>query len=122
MSEAATDWSAWSREAVRLMQERNQAWLDRFHIDRNPYQWNLDSATLRLERETDAVVARLCAVGSCSEHVGTFLWSWANDAIPAAARRGIEEVREFGARHGLPLLTTPEFKGARPEGLEMLAV
>jgi hypothetical protein len=117
-----TDWSAWSREAVRLMEERNAAWQKRFRLGRQHYRWHLDRATLRFERETDAVEARVCLVGTASEHKGTFLWSWANEAIPETARTGLEAVREFGARHDLSLLTTPEFKGGRAEGLEMLAL
>ncbi len=117
-----TDWSGWSREAGRLMQERNAAWQERFRLGGHAYRWHLDPATLRFERESDAVVARVCVVGTASEHEGTFLWSWANEAIPATARLGLEAVREFGARHGLLLLTTPEFKGGRAEGLEVLAV
>jgi hypothetical protein len=36
--------------------------------------------------------------------------------------RRLHAVRAFGARHGLALLTDPEWTGGRAEGLEMLAV
>ena len=71
---------------------------------------------------TAEVVADLCVVGSVSECEGTFLWAWANEAIPPKSRQGLERVLAFGESNGLDLLTTPEWPGARPEGLEMAAV
>jgi hypothetical protein len=117
-----TDWAGWSREAVAAMNARNQSWLARYQLERAPYGWDLDKAELWFERATDQVVADLCLVGSASETAGTFLWAWANDAMPRGAQRGIEAVRSFGVTHDLPLLTTPEWPGGRAEGLEMLAV
>ena len=61
-------------------------------------------------------------IGSVSEAEGTFLWAWANEAIPCQARRGLEKVRVFGESNGLELLTIPEWGGSRSEGLEMSAV
>jgi hypothetical protein len=72
--------------------------------------------------ETEEVVADICVVGSVSVSEGTFRWGWANAAIPQHARRGLEHVREFGERNSLELLTTPQWPGGRPEGLEMAAI
>jgi hypothetical protein len=105
-----------------MMQERNEAWRSRFNLDGAPYRWDLGTAELRFERPADEVVADLCLVGTVSELEGTFVWAWDNDAIPAAARRGLEVVRAFGATHDLPRLVTPEWPGGRADGLEMLAV
>jgi hypothetical protein len=82
----------------------------------------LATAELSFERDADHVVADLCLVGTASEMAGTFLWAWANDAIPAGAKLGLDAVRSFGTTHDLPLLTTPEWPGGRAEGLEMLAI
>jgi hypothetical protein len=122
MNTEATDWAAWSREAVAMMQQRNQAWVARWGLKDAAYRWDLDSAELVFERPDVAVVADLCCVGTTSEHEGTFLWSWANEAIPPAASSGVELVREFGERNDLPLLTTPEWPGGEPEGKEVVAV
>ena len=117
-----TDWAEWSRQAVAAMQARNEAWIARFNLARAPYRWDLVTAELRFERETDQVVADLCVVGTVSELEGTFLWAWDNDAIPVTAKRGLDVVRTFGATHDLPLLITPEWPGGRADGLEMLAI
>jgi Domain of unknown function (DUF4265) len=115
------DWGAWSRDAQRLMQERNEAWQSRFALRGQPYRWDLQTGTLRFERTDDDVVAEARLVGTASESEGTFLWSWANDGLPPRARTGLERVREFGQQHGLTLLNTPEFRSDRAQGTEMLA-
>jgi hypothetical protein len=124
MDEAGTtDWGAWSRQAVRLMQERNAVWQQRFGLASGcPFHWDLGMATIEFRRTTDEVVAGVCVVGTTSVHENTFLWGWADENIPPAARKRLEQVREFGAKHNLDLLTTPQFPGGRPEALEMAAV
>jgi uncharacterized protein DUF6882 len=116
------DWAEWSRQAVAEMQARNQAWLDRFSLEREPYRWDFDSATLTFARSSDSVTADICLVGTVSHSQGSFRWAWANDTIPAIAKRGLDLVRAFGESNNLPLLITPEWAGGRAEGLEMLAV
>lgn len=117
-----TDWTEWSRQAVAVMQARNEAWISRFDLGHAPYRWDLVTAELRFERATDHVVADLCLVGTVSEQEGTFVWAWDNDAIPATAKRGLDVVRTFGTTHDLPRLITPEWPGGRADGLEMLAI
>lgn len=104
------------------MNARNKAWISRFDLERVPFRCDLAQAELCFERAADHVVADLCLVGTASEHEGTFLWAWANDAIPAAAKRGLDAVRAFGATHDLSRLVQPEWPGNRADGLEMLAV
>jgi Family of unknown function (DUF6882) len=118
----STDWAEWSRQAVAQMQAQNNAWLERYSLQRMPYRWDLDSGALTFVRADDSVTADICVIGTVSRSQGTFLWAWANDAIPPVARRGLDVVRAFGETHDLPLLTTPEWAGGRAEGLEMLAV
>jgi len=121
-SRAEADWSTWSKEAVRLIQERNHAWMRDFGLGGCQYEWNLDNAQILFRSDSTEVVADLCVVGSVSEAEGTFQWAWANESIPCQARRGLEKVRVFGESNGLDLLTTPEWIGSRSEGLEMSAV
>ena len=118
----ASDWGAWSREAVRLMQERNAIWMRDYDLEGRRYHWSMDQAELVFPAESVSVVAGICVIGSISVSTGTFLWAWANDAIPVHARRGLERVREFGEANGLELLTKPEWPGDRSHGLEMAAV
>jgi hypothetical protein len=118
----STDWSAWSRDAVALMQDRNRDWIARFELEKAPYHWDLEHATITFTRPGDrAVVADICVVGT-TESNGTFRWAWANDALPAVALAQPDRVREFGRSHDLGLLTDAEWPGGRAEGLEMLAV
>src|SRR5215510_6997295 len=117
-----SDWSVWSREAVRLMRERNDAWLREYGLRGCRYDWTLDDAQLVFISGSDEVIADICVLGSVSESEGTFLWAWANEAIPSHARRGLEKVREFGERNALELLTEPKWLGSRPDGLEIAAV
>jgi hypothetical protein len=120
--EGITDWGAWSREAVRLMQERNNAWQQRLGLSDCPFQWNINTATITFRCRVDEVIASVCVVGTTSAAEGTFLWGWANESIPPMARTHLDRVKEFGARHQLPLLTTPEFPRGHSEPLEVLAV
>jgi len=116
-----TDWGAWSKEAVRLMQERNAVWQLR-GLSGCPFHWDMSTATIQFRRDTDEVIASLCVVGTTSLRERTFLWGWANENISPVARKRLELVREFGTKHDLPLLTTPQFPGGHPEALEMVAI
>jgi hypothetical protein len=104
------------------MQERNDAWQRRWGLSNCPFQWDMNTATIRFRRDTDEVIASACVVGTTSVAETTFLWGWANENVPPMARRRLEGVREFGARHHLQLLTTSEFPGGHPEALEVLAI
>ena len=122
VTEAERNWGAWSRGAVRLMQERNNAWMRDYNVRERHYHWSIDDAKLVFPSTSDEVVADICMVGSVSVSEGTFLWAWANETIPTHARRGLERVREFGQSNALELLTKSEWPGGRSEGLEMAAV
>jgi hypothetical protein len=116
------DWRAWSREAVRLMIERNAAFVRDHGLQDRPYHWDLDDAQLVFSADNDEVIADICVLGSLSSSEGTFLWAWANEAIPLQARRGLEGVREFGERNALELLSRPEWPSDAAGGLEVAAV
>ena len=121
-TQTAPDWSAWSQEAVRLMQERNGKWIRSYSLEGCAYQWRLDDAQLVFRSESDEVVSDICVIGSVSRSEGTFCWAWANEAIPSCAQHDLARVREFGKVRALELLTRPQWPGGRPEGLEMAAV
>jgi len=105
-----------------MMQRRNDSWQAQWRLTNEPFKWDLQSSTIRFQREKDVVVASLCLVGTTSDSAGTFLWAWANPRIPAAATQDLELVRQFGVTNDLPLLTNAEFRGSRAEALEMLAI
>ncbi len=116
------DWSAWSREAVELMKARNAAFVDELELADRPYRWSMDTAKLVFPSPPDDVEADVCVVGSISRAQGTFLWAWANEAIPEIAKSGLTRVREFGEANALGLLTDSEWRGGHPEALEMAAI
>lgn len=118
-----TDWAAWSREAVETMMARNTQWPVKFGLQGSPaYRWDLDSATLVFEGAQHQVVANVCLVGTTSESEGSFLWSWANEAIPKKHGEALEVVHDFGRENHLALLTTARIQGGRPEATECLCI
>jgi hypothetical protein len=117
-----SNWAAWSAEAVSMMEARNRRWIETYQLKGAPYVWDLHTATIAFNGIASRVLADLCVVGTASKAEASFLWAWANEAIPAKARRAIDQVREFGQQNDLALLTTAELPGARNEGLEALAI
>ena len=116
------DWGAWSADAVSMMNSRNRAWIERYRLTGAAYVWDLNSATIAFEAIPDRVFADLCVVGTASKAEESFLWAWANDDIPAGAKRGLEKVRAFGDEFDLGLLTAPRHTGGRAQGLEACAI
>ena len=118
-----TDWAAWSREAVEMMQARNAEWPLEFGLQGSPsYRWDLDRALLALETPLHEVIATVCLVGTSSEQDGSFVWSWANEAIPKQHGQALEVVHEFGRQNQLALLTTARIPGGRPEAMECMCI
>lgn len=118
-----TDWSAWSREAVASMMACNAQWQRDFGLEGSPpYRWDLASATLTFDGALGPVLATICLVGTSSESEGSFLWSWANAAVPEQHGQALEAVHEFGRANQLALLTTPRIQGGRPEATECLCI
>ena len=119
----ATDWAAWSREAVEMMVAKNAEWPRQFGLEGSPaYRWDLDSATLVLQGALHEVVATVCLVGTTSEAEGSFVWNWANEAIPRQHGEALEVVHDFGRENHLALLTTARIQGGRPEATECLCI
>jgi hypothetical protein len=119
----AADWSAWSREAVEMMLARNAEWTRSFGVsESSPCRWDLDSATLVFDAEHHQVQATVCLVGTTSASEGSFLWSWANEAVPTQHGQALEVVHEFGRENQLALLTTARIQGGRPEAMECLCI
>ena len=118
-----TDWAAWSREAVEMMVAKNAEWPKQFGLQGSPaYRWDLDSATLVLEAPLHQVVAIVCLVGTTSDSENSFLWSWANEAVPKQHGEALEVVHDFGREHHLALLTTARIQGGRPEATECMCI
>jgi len=116
------NWSIWSQEAVALMQHRNVEWQNAFELRDAAFEWNLERGVLEFADADRLVVADICIVGTTSNHEGTFLWGWANEALPAQVVEGLHKVREFGIANDLGLLTESEFTAGRSEAQECAAI
>jgi len=111
------DWGAWSDEAASLMTARTRDLLARHDLPRGTaYRWDLDAGAIVIGDKQ----LRLTTIGTVADD--SFLWSWANDAIPASAKVGVEKVRLFGVENDLPLLAEPFMHGGLAEGKECLAL
>lgn len=111
------DWGAWSRESVSLMAARTRELLEKHRIVMgSKYHWDLDAAAI----EIGGVQLRLVTVGTVAGN--SFLWSWANEEIPASAKVGIDKVRQFGVENDLGLLSEPCAPGGLAQGKECLAI
>lgn len=116
------DWTEWSRQAASTMVERNQEWRKTHGLDGAKAHWDLANASLTFETPEKQVTATVCLVGTTSEAGNTFLWSWANEAIPVQHGAALGVVHDFGRENKLALLTTPEIPGGQPEALECLFI
>jgi hypothetical protein len=111
------DWAAWSRESASLMATRTDELLAHHRIEMgSDYHWDLDAATMVIA----GTPFRLVTVGTVAGD--SFLWAWANDAIPASAKVGIDQVRQFGVENDLGLLSEPCVPGGLSQAKECLAI
>jgi hypothetical protein len=111
------NWGAWSREAVSLMAARTRELLARNELAMgSEYWWDLDAGTIVIGGVTFPLTTVGTAVGD------SFLWSWANEAIPETGKAGIDKVRQFGVAHDLGLLAEPCAPGGLAQAKECLAI
>jgi hypothetical protein len=111
------DWGAWSREAVSMMSARTTALLAKHALPTGaPYRWQLDRAVLVV----GDVEFPLVTVGTVAGD--SFMWGWANEAIPAVAKRGLERVRAFGETNDLGLLCSPCVPGGLAQAKQCVAL
>ena len=111
------DWGAWSKEAARLMAARTRELLARHAIPTgSTYHWDLDAGAF----VTGGATFGLVTIGTTASD--SFLWSWANDAIPASGKVEIHRVRQFGLENDLGLLAEPCAPGGLAQGQECLAI
>ena len=89
-------------------------------------QWHADqdSGTFTMTNSSGSVVAtaRLQFVGTYSTISQSWLWSWANRSIDRVNRSMLEELREFGHRHGWGRLTNERVPCSEQEAIHLWAV
>ncbi|TCO49423.1 hypothetical protein EV646_103401 [Kribbella antiqua] len=106
------DHSAWEhvvQEALTRAAPRQQRLVELLGEDVQ-YHWDLKQAAITWSRAGTVVwTARLTLIGTVSLAESSWLWSWANDSLPAAAAGDTHLVREYGEKHGFPVLPWPGF-------------
>lgn len=103
----APDWyDAWKQEAVERLHASQQALDAEFRFGAwERYDYDLAAASLLFSEAGQAkLAADIQAIGTTSQE--GWLWAWANDSLPAAAKADVERVRAFGAEHGIDELTS----------------
>jgi hypothetical protein len=112
--EAATDYLK-DRQA-RLEQE--------YSLGKWPrYDWSQGTRQLVFsDGGKPKVVADIQFVGSVSTRSDTWLWAWANDTVTPDLHEAVLKVRQHGAVHGLPHLTTAKWRATEVDGWEMTSI
>ncbi len=104
-------WTSLFPMAYAMMEDiQAQTW-KQFGIDYGAqYEWNIERAEIVFYRNKRPVArADLQFVGSISRSSGTWLWSWANESIPAQAKDMMSAVRQYGEEQGFHKLALPEW-------------
>lgn len=93
-------------------------------------RYALDQRAQRLVLSNDGdprrqLIARVQVVGSVAPSGpdgSSWLWSWANDSIHAAAKARLSEVRDYGQARGWASFTAPRWGASEVDGWEMTAI
>jgi hypothetical protein len=84
---------------------------------------DLDAGTITFTNDQGWVVtAPVQVVGTYSTRDGTFMWGWDHPSIPEPAREAAKAVQDFGAKHGLEVLTTRKVALSEEEAWELTAL
>ena len=106
-------WVAVAHAAADRVRERQDRMIATYSLTSGDvqYQWSTDEATISWSRAgREFLRARITAIGSVDAVKQTWLWSWANESVPAPALGNITDVRRYGEQHNFPLLVWPSFR------------
>lgn len=111
-------------EAVHSLMALNEHCGREYDISAWPrWDYDLDAGTLIFsEGGTPKVIASIQVVGTTSADPKNWLWGWANKNMPPKVVDRVREVRTFGEREGLTLLTGPYQPDNEHLGWELAAV
>ena len=115
-------WSDWSSQAIDDMNQKMQQCFAQFSIDNQPYTWDLEKGEIEFLQPDDPIVADLTVIGTGTNNMGQFTWSWANQDIPEQVKKDVQRIREFGQTQGFELLTSPSFNHLPIDPMELLTV
>jgi hypothetical protein len=104
--------------AVVYIQAQQDVLRDRYRLnDHERYDWDQGTGQLVFSSKgSPALTAEIQFVGSVSTHSGTWLWSWANEAIDEPVKRRIREVKAYGDTHRLLRLAAAYWHASEEDG------
>ena len=87
------------------------------------YAWDQEQGTMVFSADgVPKVIAHIQFVGAYSAASHTWSWCWAMPGLKEGVKGAMTRVKEFGDRHGLPQLSTPEWDATEEDGWAMTAV
>ena len=105
---AAPDWyDDWAHEALHELIDKNERLKAAFKLEHwSRWFYDMDACTLTfLDGDTPKVIADVRLIGSTSNELKNWQWSWANAFWPKPLCEGVDAVREFGEEYGIEELT-----------------
>ncbi len=99
-------------EAQMRQLEQDFAFSSYERFDLNPHTAEMTFSNAGVPQ----VIARVQFVGSYSTRSQSWLWSWANDSMPDAAKQDILQVKQFGEEQQAAPLTVARLEGDGDEG------
>jgi Family of unknown function (DUF6882) len=93
--------------SVHELMDLNAECERQFNIRRwDRWFYNSEPGTITFsDRGIPKVVAYVQVVGTTSAATKSWLWAWANQSVPPKQCARLADVRTFGEREGLPILT-----------------
>jgi hypothetical protein len=75
--------------------------------------WSADLAagTISFEHDAGSLTGPVQFIGSYSPDTSTWLWGWANSAMPEHVTSAVAEAAGYGLANGISALTTPKLHG-----------
>lgn len=101
---------------------KNHIWLEQYAINSWPrWDYSLEDATLTFSKDgLPKVMCRIEVVGSIKGE--TWEWSWGNESLPFACRRGMGRIHEFGEERQWVRLSTLFLESDEYVGWECAAI
>jgi hypothetical protein len=121
---ALAGWVHYLDTRCNALQAKQEAMRERLKLNDYP-RWDYYQESAQLVFSGGAqpdLVADIEFVGTLSTTSDSWMWSWANFSLLEPVRSRIGAVRDFGEKHGYPLLTVPKWQAAMQDGWHMSAV
>jgi hypothetical protein len=115
-------YQGWREDALEALMDKNSHLYEKFSLG-NGDSWDvdLDAETLTfIDRGRPRVVATIQVVGDIAIMQKTWLWAWANDAIPDSVTKAARATQQFGEKNGIDELTSSLLRGDSVAALDTL--